>query len=499
MNSERANHMVLVLLAAMLATGCAAGPDFKRPEPPQAGAYTATAQPLQFQAGADEAAQQVQLGEQLGVAWWRLFRSAALDDVVKRALAQNQGILAARHALAQAQALVAAQSGALAPQVDLTAGAGREKRGAVALGAAPRMPAYSHYAIGPTVHYAFDYSGGGERAVEWHEARASHQRQQLNAACLAVTGNAVVQSLRIASLRAQIAIVERILELDRESRRVAQLAFEAGAQPRQAIAAADGQLAADATLLPPLHQDLSVAEHALALLLGQGPADANLPAFELDRIALPGELPVRLPSELAHRRPDILAAEAELHAATAAVGIASANLYPRISLRASLGQQATSVAHLFERGNTAWSFAGSLVAPLFDGGTLRAERNAAEAAMQASAAKYQQTVLAAFGQVADTLRALEHGAETLAAQGNARKAARDQLDLMRKSRREGQIGRQPVIDAERRFELASLAQVRARGQRYLDTAQLFLALGGAAPDAAHPQAMAAVSSARSAP
>lgn len=481
MKRDRASVMAVALLAATLAAGCAAGPDFRRPELPQAERYTA--QPPQFQAGADEAAQQVQLGAQLGAAWWRLFQSDALEDVVKRALARNQGIVAARHALAQAEAHVAAQSGTLAPQLDLIAGAGREKRGAASLGTAPKMPAYSQYAIGPTVHYAFDYRGGGERAVEWQEARASHQRQQLNAACLAVTGNAVVQSLRIAALRAQIAIVERVLELDRENLHVAQLAFEAGAQPRQAVVAAEGLLAADAALLPPLRQEVSVAEHALALLLGQGPADAALPVFDLDRIALPGELPVSLPSELAHRRPDILAAEAELRAATAAVGIATANLYPRIDLRASLGQQAISAAHLFERGNTAWSFAGVLVAPLFDGGSLRAERRAAEAAMQASIAMYQQTVLAAFGQVADSLRGLEHGAEALAAQGKAGKAARDQFELTRKSRREGQIGRQPVIAAERNFELASLAQVRARGQRYLDTAQLFLALGGVAPEA----------------
>ena len=250
------------------------------------------------------------------------------------------------------------------------------------------------------------------------------------------------------------------------------------------IVSATSQLASDATVLPPLRQELSVARNALAIVLGQPPASVELPDFDLANVQLPRRLPLSLPSELAHRRPDILAAEAQLHAATAAVGVADANLYPHINLTAAAGQQATDVARLFDRASTVWSLAGALVAPILDGGTLRAEQRAAVDAMRASAANYEQTVLIAFGQVADSLQALDHGAEQLDAQRRAEDAARDNLDLTRKSYNEGNVGILQVLDAERVYQRARLGFERARAQRYLDTAQLFLALGGSGPDAA---------------
>jgi NodT family efflux transporter outer membrane factor (OMF) lipoprotein len=187
---------------------------------------------------------------------------------------------------------------------------------------------------------------------------------------------------------------------------------------------------------------------------------------------------VSVPSRLAHRRPDILAAEAELHAATAAVGVAEADLYPRITLTGSLTQQSTDLGHLFDRASNAWSLAGGLVAPLLDGGTLRAERRAAVDAMHASLAHYEQTVAAAFGQVADALDALEHDREELEAQTRARDTAGANVELARRSYAEGNSGVLQVLDAQRAWQRAQLGYVRARGQRYVDTAQLLLALGG---------------------
>ena len=475
-----------MLATATLLAGCAAGPDFERPDPPHADRYTA--QPLKLERkDAGDQSQQAILGGQLDQAWWRLFRSDALDAVVKRALAQNRTLAAAGYTLAQAQELAAAQAGTLQPRVGVTAGMGREKYGAEFLGNSPKPPPFTYFAVGPTVSYSLDYTGGGARSVEQQLARADYQRQQLAAAYLAVTGNAVIQSLGIASLRAQIATVQTLLEQDRENQRLVREALAAGAVSRLDVVSADSQLATDAALLPPLRQALSLARHALAIVLGQAPADRALPEFDLARLRLPRHLPVSLPSELAHRRPDILAAEAELHAATAAVGVATANLYPHIDLAASFSQQSTAAGQLFARASSAWSLTGGLVAPIFDGGTLRAERRAAVDAMQASAAKYQQTVLTAFGQVADSLQALDHDGEALEAQTRARRAARDNLDLTRKSYREGSIGVLQVVDAGRRYSQASLAYVRARAQRYLDTAQLFLALGGSGPEVdSHP-------------
>ncbi|MHB8744481.1 MAG: efflux transporter outer membrane subunit [Sulfuricaulis sp.] len=484
---------VLAMTVAML-VGCAVGPDFKRPEAPQVDRYTSRPLKLEAKDALDESAQQVILGEQLGQAWWRLFQSDALSGVVKHALAQNRTIVAAGYTLAQAQELAAAQAGTRYPQVDMTAGIGREKYGAEFLGTLPRPPPFTYFSIGPTISYAFDYTGGNARSVEQRYAWETYQRQQLAAAYLAVTGNAIMQSLRIASLRAQIATVQTLLDQDRKNLQLVHQAFNAGSVSRLDIVSADSQLAGDTALLPPLRQELSVAQNALAILLGETPADAVLPEFDLAQLVLPRDLPVSLPSELAHRRPDILAAEAELHAATAAVGIATANLYPQINLSASFGQQSTVTSQLFARSNTAWSLTGGLIAPIFNGGTLRAERRAAVDAMQASAAKYQQTVLTAFAQVADSLQALDHDAEALNAQTNAKQAARDNLDLTRMSYREGNIGVLQVLDAERQYQQVSLAYVRIHAQRYMDTAQLFLALGGSRPEVDAPPTQGATHS-----
>jgi NodT family efflux transporter outer membrane factor (OMF) lipoprotein len=220
-----------------------------------------------------------------------------------------------------------------------------------------------------------------------------------------------------------------------------------------------------------------MARNSLAVLVGREPA-ANLPAqFDLATFVLPQELPVELPSELVHRRPDILAAEAQLHASTAAVGIATANLYPRITLSASLGQQAVKTKDLFDGNRDAWSLISGLTAPIFDGGRLRAERRAALAAVAADAARYRQVVLESFAQVADALEAINHSAELLAAQSQALTAAQENLELTRDSYHEGNVGVLQVLDSERSYQRARLGYVRAQAQRLRSTAQLFVALG----------------------
>jgi NodT family efflux transporter outer membrane factor (OMF) lipoprotein len=482
---NRAQFAVQWSLAIVVATlaGCALGPDFKRPDSPSAERYTSQLLQVEAAPTGDASAQHVKLGAELDRKWWHLFQSDALDDVVKRALASNRTLVAATSTLAQAQELAAAQAGTLAPQVDLNGGIGRQKYGSEFLGPLTKPPPFTYFAVGATVSYALDYTGGVARSVEQQYAFAEYQRQQLDAAYLAVSGNAVMQALKIASLRAQIATVEAILGQDRENLRLVHEAFAAGSVSRLDIVTAESQLASDTTLLPPLRQDLSLARDALAIVLGQPPASLALPDFDLAQLTLPRELPVSLPSELAHRRPDILAAEAQLHAATSAVGIANANLYPHIILSASTGQQAADLGHLFDRASNVFSWAGALAAPLFDGGTLRAEQRAAVDAMHASAANYEQTVLVAFGQVADSLQALDHDAEQLDAQAHAQDAASDNVDLTRKSYTEGNVGVLQVLDAERLYQQARLGYVRANAQRYMDTLQLFLALGGSGPDA----------------
>jgi NodT family efflux transporter outer membrane factor (OMF) lipoprotein len=213
--------------------------------------------------------------------------------------------------------------------------------------------------------------------------------------------------------------------------------------------------------------------------MGTTPAEARIPTLDLAQIALPAELPLAVPSELAHRRPDILSAESQLRAATAALGVAEANLYPHVTLTASTSQQSVDADRLFDRAKNAWGLTGGLVAPLLDGGTLRAEKRAAGAALKASAANYEQTVLSAFVQVADALQALTEDAEQLRAQSAAQATARETAELTRRAYEEGEIGVIQVLDAERRYQQARLGYVRALAARYRDTAQFFLAVGAA--------------------
>jgi len=473
-------HAIATAAIAAVAAGCTTvGPDFKAPAGGEdVQRYTAERLALEDPAAGGKLGQHIEPGAPLDTEWWRLFASPDLDALVRRSLEGNHTLAEAEAHLAQSRELMAAQAGALSPQVSMTAGVGRQKYGVEMLGDFAKPPPFTYFALGPTVSYMLDFAGGTKRAIERQEALAGYQEQQVRAAWLAVTGNAVMLAMRVASLREQVAAVEALLEEDRRNAKLVRTAFEAGSVSRVDVLSAESQLASDATLVPPLRQELAVARHALAVEMGTAPANAALTDLDLERVVLPATLPVSVPSRLAHRRPDILAAEAELHAATAAVGVAEADLYPRITLTGSLTQQSTDLGHLFDRASNAWSLAGGLVAPLLDGGTLRAERRAAVDAMHASLAHYEQTVAAAFGQVADALDALEHDREELEAQTRARDTAGANVELARRSYAEGNSGVLQVLDAQRAWQRAQLGYVRARGQRYVDTAQLLLALGG---------------------
>ncbi|HEY6640610.1 efflux transporter outer membrane subunit, partial [Povalibacter sp.] len=407
----------VVLTLAMLLSACTVGPDFRRPEPPAAERYVDPTP-------AGEGMQTLSLGEAPPTEWWKLFRSEALDQIVARALQGNRTLTAAQWTLSEAQELANARAGARWPQVDATAGVGREKIGAQFLGSFPKPAPFTYFSVGARVSYALDYTGGLTRSIEQQRALVDYREQQVEAARLAVTGNAITEALRVASLRTQIETVEALLDRDQENLKLVQIAFDAGSVSRLDVVSAQSQLASDTTALSPLRQQLSEARHRLAVTLGNAPAAAAPADLNLAQLTLPDDLPVTLPSELARRRPDILAAEAQLHAATAAVGIAESNLYPHIDLTASLGQQSIAAADLFDSGSGVFGLAADLVAPIFDGGKLRAQKRASVDALHASAANYEQTVLEAFSQVADSLEALNHGAAELQAQANAERAAR---------------------------------------------------------------------------
>jgi len=477
------SHLAVVMLVLAL-SGCAAGPNFKAPPPPTTTGYVPRSEAAASDDDAGPAApkQTLALGEKVAADWWTLFRSPDLDQVVQEAIAGSRTLESAKARLTQAREAIAASSSALYPQVGLTAGVARERVSATEFGLGPRAfplpPNFNLFQVGPTASYTLDLFGGARRHIEQQSALADYQRDQLAAAYLTLTGDTVTEVVQVATIRGLLKVVGDILDIDRENLDLVRKERQAGTVPDSDVVIAESQLAEDETLQPGLEQQQSAAKHALAVLLGRAPGDWSPPDFDLASLTLPDQLPVSLPSELVHQRPDIQAAEAQLHAASAEIGIATAQLYPAITLSAAASTSALDARQLFDSAGLVWSIAAGLTQPLFDGGLRRAERRAALAAFKASAADYQQTVIQAFGQIADILQALTHDAHLLAAQQHALDMASESVRLQRISYSRGGTGILNLLDAQRQYQQALLAFTRAQAMRYQDTIQLLVALGG---------------------
>ena len=469
-------------LLAIVLSGCTVGPDFKPPAAPSATRYTSPGEATAPDTGPAAPRQAVALGEKVTADWWTLFRSPDLDRLVKQAIVGSPTLDAAKARLAAARETVTATTSALYPQVGFSASATREKVSASAFGLHPDQvqlpPNFNLFQLGPTVSYALDIFGGTRRQIEQEAALADYQRDELDAAYLTLTGNAVTQTVQVAAIRAQQKAVSDTLDIDRQNLALVQTERQAGTVPDNDVVTAESQLAADETLQPGLDQQLSVAKHALAVLLGRAPGDWSPPDFDLAALTLPGQLPVSLPSELVRQRPDIQAAGAQLHAASAQIGVATAQLYPAITLSAGVSASALDPGHLFSPSGLVWSIAAGLTQPIFDGGTRQAERRVALASFKATAADYQQTVLQAFGQVADILQALTHDANLLVDEQRALDTASQSVRLQRLTYGNGTTGILDLLDAQRQYQQALLGYVRAEAQRYQDTIQLLVAMGG---------------------
>lgn len=464
---------LIAAVLSLLPAACMVGPDFVRPDTKAAPTYAAaTDAPL-------PADQRLAVGGAPKPDWWTDFGSPSLDTVVGLALSDNQDVAAAKARVAQAQESVTAATGALLPQLSANAGMGAERFGAASFGPLNiSVPSFTYYTVGPTATFPTDLFGGGRREVERQAALAQYHAFELAATRLSLAGNVATQALAQAAARAQIAEVQGIIDSDGENVRLVQTALGVGSANQTQLLTAQSQLDADRTLLPDLRQRQAAARHALAILVGKAPADWSPPDFALDEFALPAEIPASVPSELAHSRPDILAAEAQLHAASAAIGVATAKLYPNLSLTAAFSQQALALPEMFTGGSPAWALFAGLTQPIFNGGQLSAEKRAAVDRYNEALAKYRQTVLTAFGQVADSLQALANDADQLHAQEAAARTAGRSLDLARRGFSLGSTGILDVIDAQRRASQARLGLSRARAQRLIDTARLYLALGG---------------------
>lgn len=467
-----AGHVRLASMASLaLLSACAAvGPDYVRPAAPVVLHYDPEAEQQLVSGGS---AQAIRPGAAVRSAWWTAFGSARLNQVMAEATQGSFDLAAADARIAEAAEAVTAARGGLYPQIDYGADLG----GARSPG--PRRPFSSAvYALGPRVSYDFDLFGGVRRGVEQQTALAEARTHRFDAAYLALTGQVADQAVRLASTRAQIRAVGTLIAEDRKTLDLVRQAHQTGSVAQVDVALAESQLAQDQTLLPPLAEARETARHALSILAGKAPAEWAPPDFDLADFTLPRELPVELPSELARRRPDILQAEAELHAASAAIGVATGDLFPRLALTGSIAQAASGPGSLAAASATLWSLAAGLTGPAFHGGALKAERRAAIDGYRASLADYRQTVVRALGQVADVLQAIDHDGEAYLSHDHALAAAAVSLRLTRDGYRAGEVGLLQVLDADRAYQRALLGEIRAKTARLLDVAELSVALGG---------------------
>ncbi|MGP8155174.1 MAG: efflux transporter outer membrane subunit [Smithella sp.] len=470
---------IIIVLVAL--AGCAVGPDFHSQNMATPSLYTATPLPSQtVNTPSDSgAAQRFVFAKDLPAQWWTLFHSEALDQLIRQALSESPTLELAKAKLRESLENRKAQVGALFPSVDADVSVARQKMSGASFGE-PNMDIDPFTLINASVNvsYTFDIFGGTRRQMEALQAQIEYQQFQLEGAHLTLTANIVTAAIQEASLRAQINLTIDIIEAEQKQLDVLKKQFELGAVSKMAVLSQETELAMTKAGLPLLEKQLDMTRHALSVLIGKFPGEGKMPEFSLDSLHLPESLPVSLPSLLAHQRPDIRASEALLHQACAAVGVATANLYPQITLSGGYGFQATSTDVLFSGQSIVWNLGAGLLQPIFHGGELTAKRRSAIAAYDQAVAQYRQTILKAFQDVADVLRALETDARTLHAQSQAEAAAKTALALTEKQYELGAVSYLSLLIAERDYQNTHINVITARAQRYADTAALFQALGG---------------------
>jgi NodT family efflux transporter outer membrane factor (OMF) lipoprotein len=481
-STQRGLVAIVAAAAIALVAGCAAGPDFQRPSAPDIRGYTREPLPAQT-ASADIAggeAQRLVQGRDIPGQWWTLFHSPPLNALIEQSLKANPSLEAAQAALRQAQENIYAQEGLFYPNTQASFSPSRQKNATATI--APTLssgaPIFTLYTPQVSVSYTLDVWGGNRRQVESLKAQADALQFQLEATYLTLTSNVVAAAVQEASLRAQIAATREVIRIESEQLELLRTQYALGAVAMADVVAQEATLAQAEVTLPSLQKQLAQQRDLVAALAGRFPIGEPDEKFELSALELPQDLPLSLPSKLVGQRPDVRSAEAQLHAATAQVGVAIANQLPQITLSASGGSTATQISQLFTSGTGFWSLAAALTQPLFDGGTLLHRKRAADAALEQAAAQYRSTVITAVQNVADVLHALHYDAAALNASLRAERAAAVSLDIARQALQLGSISYLSLLNAEQAYQQTVIALAQARANRYADTAALFQALGG---------------------
>ena len=477
----RAASPSFAALAVLVVGGCAAGPDFKAPAPPSVTSYAAG--PLAPTAAvpgvAAGATQRFVAGADLPRDWWTLFHSQALNDLVTQALKANPDLKAAQAALRQAHETTLAQRGAFFPSLTAGFSANRFRQsGDLAPTPATNALQYSLFTPQLSIAYAPDVFGLTRRSVEGARAQEEASRFQMLAADLTLTTNVANAAIQGAAINAQIDATRQLVDLNTKMIEILRLQVSKGYAGGLDLAAQESQLAQAKAALPPLLKQSAQQQDLIAALTGRFPAEAPLSRFTLESLTLPADLPLSLPSTLVAQRPDVRQAQANLHAASAQIGVAEANRLPNFQLTGDGGSSALAIGRVFHSGTGFWDLGAAVTTPIFQGGALLHQERAAKAAYQQSAEQYRSTVLTAVQNVADTLAAIEQDAESLKTAAAAADAAKRTLDLSERQYRAGYVGYLSLLSAEQAYQQARIGLVQAQAARFADSVALYQALGG---------------------
>jgi NodT family efflux transporter outer membrane factor (OMF) lipoprotein len=471
----------IAAVSCWLVAGCAVGPNFKRPAAPDVSEYTPSPLPTAVTAAdvPGGEGQRFAKGSDIAADWWTLFHSPPLNQLIEDSLANNHDLKAAQAALSVARENVLAQRGVYFPSATASFDATRQRQsGQIAPALNSNAFLYNLFTPQVSVSYVPDVFGLNRRTVESLQAQADAARYQMLATYTTLTANVVVAAIQAASLQMQVEATRQLIDLNSKMVHILQYQLEKGYASRLDLAAQESQLAQVAATLPPLLKQSEQQRDLLAVLSGRFPSQATDAKFELASLQLPQDLPVSLPSQLVAQRPDVLQAEANLHDASARIGIARANRLPNFVLTANAGSSAAAINQLFTTGTGFWGLGATATAPLFQGGALLHQERAAKAAYVQAAETYRSTVLTAFQNVADTLTALEQDGEALKSAAAAADAAKVTLDLAQRQWQDGYANYLTLLSAEQAYQQGRINLVQAQANRYSDTAALFQALGG---------------------
>jgi len=472
---------ILAASLALLLGACAVGPNFKKPAAPEIGSITA--KPLVDTTSVPDTvagrSQRFIDGADISADWWTLFHSAPLNALIEQSLAKNHDLKAAQAALLVTRENVLAQRGAYYPSVAANFSATRQRQsGQISPALNENVFLYNLFTPQVSVSFVPDVFGLNRRTVESLQAQEQEARYQMIATYTTLTSNVAVTAIQVGAVQMQIAATHDLIDSAENTVRILRYQFDKGYAGGLDVAAQEAQLAQFAATLPPLAKQEAQLRDQLAVLAGRFPSEAPETNFDLSTLELPADLPVSLPSALVAQRPDVLQAEANLHDASAKIGIATANRLPNILLSANAGSSAAQMSQLFTEGTGFWGIGASITAPIFQGGQLLHQERAAKAAYEQAAEQYRSTVLTAFQNVADTLTALQQDAEAVKAAAHAAEAAKVTLDLAQRQWQSGYAGYLALLSAQQAYQQGRISLIQAQANRFSDTAALFQALGG---------------------